>query len=427
MEGLDRERGCSRRIVPQRFARLPGWRAGAFSAEILGLRLSRSALTASAPRWDIFCVAVDNYGDIGVAWRLARQLAMEHGIETRFFVDDLATLTRLAPRIGTTKDEQFPAGVELRRWDGPQSNSAADPGDVVIEAFGCGLAAPYLAAMAARDRQPIWINLEYLSAEPWIEGCHALASRHATAPLIRYFFFPGVTAASGGLLRERDLFARRDRFRADPRAREALWRMLGIDTPGGETLVVSLFCYPNAPLPVLLDAWATGERPMLCTVPDGVASAALGHWPRGRAPRAGAQIVRGRLTLAIVPFVSQNDYDKLLWVCDVNFVRGEDSFVRAQWAAQPLVWNVYPQTESAHRLKLEAFLARYCTGLAADAATPLRALSLAWNGEGDAASAWEPFIAAREALSAHASRWAAERAGEADLASALVKFCSDRV
>jgi uncharacterized repeat protein (TIGR03837 family) len=384
-------------------------------------------MTGSAPRWDIFCVAVDNYGDVGVAWRLARQLAMEHGIETRFFVDDLATLARLAPGIDTAKDEQFAAGVEVRPWDGPRSNPAPDPGDVVIEAFGCGLPVSYLAAMTARDRQPVWINLEYLSAEPWIEGCHGLASRHATLPLTRHFFFPGFTAASGGLLRERDFFARRDRFRADPRAREALWRMLGIDTPTGETLVVSLFCYPNAALPALLDAWATGERPMLCTVTEGVASAALERWSGGSAPRAGAQIVRGRLTLASVPFVAQDDYDKLLWVCDISFVRGEDSFVRAQWAARPLVWHVYPQTENAHRLKLEAFLARYCAGLAADAATALRALSLAWNTEGDAASAWQPFIAAREALSAHAARWGAERAGEADLASALVKFCSDRV
>ena len=384
-------------------------------------------MTAAAPRWDIFSVAVDNYGDVGVAWRLARQLVTERGFGVRLFVDDLATLARLAPEIDSARDQQVVVGVEVHRWDGPRANSLADPDAVVIEAFGCGLPAAYLAAMAARARQPVWINLEYLSAEPWIEGCHGLASRHATLPLTRYFFFPGFSAASGGLLREHDLFARRDRFRADPRARTALWRTLGVAAPGAETLVVSLFCYANAVLPALLDAWAGGDRPLLCAVPEGVASAALERWTGGSAPRAGAQLVRGRLTLAIVPFVAQDDYDQLLWACDVNFVRGEDSFVRAQWAARPLVWHVYPQTEDAHRLKLEAFLARYCADLAADAATPLRRFALAWNGEGDSAAAWQPFIAARETFSAHAARWAAERAAEADLASALVKFCSDRV
>jgi uncharacterized repeat protein (TIGR03837 family) len=384
-------------------------------------------MTAAAPRWDIFCTAVDNYGDVGVAWRLARQLVTEHGFGVRLFVDDLPTLARLAPGIDSARDEQVAVRVEVHRWDGPPGNSPSDPGDVVIEAFGCGLPASYLGAMSARDRQPVWINLEYLSAEPWIEGCHGLASRHATLPLTRYFFFPGFTAASGGLLRERELFARRDRFRADPRAREALWRMLGVAAPAGESLAVSLFCYPNAVLPALLDAWARSQQPIFCAVPEGVASLALERWMGRSAPLAGEQLARGRLALAIVPFVAQDDYDKLLWACDVNFVRGEDSFVRAQWAARPLVWNVYPQTENAHRLKLDAFLARYCAGLAVDAATTLRGFALAWNGEGDAAATWQPFVAGREALSAHAERWAAERAGEADLASALSKFCMDRV
>jgi len=384
-------------------------------------------MTAAGPRWDIFCIAVDNYGDVGVAWRLARQLVTEHGFGARLFVDDLATLARLAPEIDPARDEQVAVDVEVHRWDGPSGNSPSDPRDVVIEAFGCGLPASYLGAMSMRDRQPAWINLEYLSAEPWTEGCHGLASRHAALPLTRYFFFPGFSAASGGLLRERDLFARRDRFRADPRACEALWRMLGVAAPAGETLAVSLFCYPDAALPALLDAWSTGEQPILCAVPEGVAGVALERWMGRSAPRAGAQLARGRLALAIVPFVAQDDYDKLLWACDVNFVRGEDSFVRAQWAARPLVWNVYPQTENAHRLKLEAFLARYSAGLAAEAATALRGFALAWNGEGDAAASWQAFIAARELLSAHAGRWAAARAAEADLASALAKFCMDRV
>src|SRR5207245_20314 len=97
-------------------------------------------------------------------------------------------------------------------------------------------------------------------------------------------------------------------------------------------------------------------RPLLCTVPQGVASVALDRWTGSAARQAGAQFSRGRLKLAIVPFVAQDDYDKLLWASDVNFVRGEDSFVRAQWAARPLVWHAYPQTENAQRLKLEAFL-----------------------------------------------------------------------
>ena len=170
-----------------------------------------------APRWDIFCTVVDNFGDVGIAWRLARQLAGEHAIAARLFVDDMPALARLAPEIDAAMSEQCARGVDVLRWSGAKVDLAAVSGEVVVEAFGCGLPPAYLAAMAARGRAPVWINLEYLSAESWIEGCHGLASRHPTLPLTRYFFFPGFTAQSGGLLRERDLFLRRDRFRADCR------------------------------------------------------------------------------------------------------------------------------------------------------------------------------------------------------------------
>jgi uncharacterized repeat protein (TIGR03837 family) len=339
----------------------------------------------------------------------------------------MRALARLAPEIDAATSEQRARGVDVRRWGGAQVDLAADPGDVVVEAFGCGLPPAYLGAMAARGRPPVWINLEYLSAESWIEGCQGLASRHPALPLTRYFFFPGVTAQSGGLLRERDLLLRRDRFRAAPGAREALWRMLGIAAPVPEVRIVSLFCYPNAPLPSLLDAWTESDPPILCLVPEGTANAMLERWTGGAGLRAGRRFGRGRLTLAAVPFVAQDDYDKLLWACDINFVRGEDSFVRAQWAARPLVWHVYPQTENAHRLKLDAFLARYGAALPPDPAAALRRLSIAWNGEGDAGAAWQQFAAALPALSTHAESWTSTLAVQSDLAEGLVKFCSDRV
>ena len=380
----------------------------------------------ASPRWDIFCAVVDNYGDVGVAWRLARQLAGEHAIAVRLFVDDMHALARLAPEIDAATSEQRARGVDVRRWVGARADLAAEPGDVVVEAFGCGLPPAYLGAMAARGRPPVWINLEYLSAESWIEGCHGLASRHATLPLTRYFFFPGFTAKSGGLLRERDLVARRDQFKGAPRAREALWAALGIAAPT-DALVVSLFCYPNAPLPSLLDAWAEGAQPLLCVVPEGTASAMLERWTGATGLRAGKHFGRGQLTLACVPFVAQDVYDKLLWASDVNFVRGEDSFVRAQWAARPLIWHVYPQTENAHRLKLDAFLARYGAALPMDPASASRSLSIAWNGEGDAGAVWEQFVAAHPALRTHAESWAAALTARSDLAEGLVKFCADRV
>jgi uncharacterized repeat protein (TIGR03837 family) len=373
-------------------------------------------------RWDIFCAVVDNYGDAGIAWRLARCLSAVYGVPVRLYVDALGTLACLVPGVDASRDRQRHCGVEIRAWRGPKVDlPGLRPGAVVIEAFGCGLPPSYLSAMAARDRAPVWINLEYLSAEAWIEDCHGLASRHPALPVTRYFFFPGFTPASGGLLRERDLLARRGRFCADARARATLWRRLGVAPPEG-ALVVSLFCYPDAPVDALLATWAHGEERIFCIVPDGVAQAQIERWTGGA--RA---LSRGSLTLARVPFVAQDDYDLILWTCGLNFVRGEDSFVRAQWAALPFVWQVYPQSEDAHRLKLAAFLERYTAGLKSEAAAAIVDVSRAWNGAGDVGPSWKRLLRFRATLEEHAGAWAAKLALQEDLASALVSFCRDRL
>jgi uncharacterized repeat protein (TIGR03837 family) len=378
-------------------------------------------------RWDIFCAVVDNYGDAGIAWRLARMLASEHGLPVRLYVDALPTLARLVPSIDPARDRQRVAGVEVCTWGGPRADLSAQPGAVVIEAFGCGLPDSYLQAMAGRNRPPVWINLEYLSAERWIEDCHGLASRHPTLPLTRHFFFPGFTPASGGLLRERDLLSWRDRFRADRASRATLWREIGVAEPVPESLLVSLFCYPNAPVSELLDTWMAGGTPIHCVVAQAVAESSLVRWAKGAVLRPGERLVRGALTLVGMPFVAQDDYDRVLWACELNFVRGEDSFVRAQWAARPLVWNVYPQSEDAHRLKLEAFLNRYCAGMPREIEPAFRAFSHAWNGDGDVRGTWPRFADARAASTRHAEAWAAALAHQRELASALAKFCLDRL
>ena len=394
----------------------------------------------SQSRWDIFCSVVDNYGDVGVAWRLARQLAAEHGLAVRLLVDDLRALSRIisgiAPGIELAQDKNVIHGVELRRWASAHNAAVTDDGadavaDVVIEAFGCGLPERYANAMARRARPPAWIVLEYLSAEPWVETHHGLPSPHPSLPLVRHFFFPGFTPTTGGLLRERGLFARRDAFRSDPAARAEFWRALGVAQASPAAIVVSLFCYPQAPLPALLDAWADGDDTLICIVPEGVAAGALDRWTEGKVPHAGQSLTRGRLVIAGIPFLAQDDYDRLLWACDFNFVRGEDSFVRAQWAARPFVWNAYPQAENAHALKQDAFLARFCDGLAPEPGAALRSFFRAWNDSGDGepniGTLWPALVGASSALEKHARTWAQALAVQTDLASALVKFVSDRV
>lgn len=370
-------------------------------------------------KWDIFCRVVDNYGDIGVSWRLAQQLRQEHGLTVRLWVDDLHSFAHLCPAVQPALIEQEVNGVTITDWSG---SMIATPAEVVLAAFGCELPAEYLARMAHAAAAPLWINLEYLSAEPWIEGCHALPSLHPRLPLTQYFFYPGFTARTGGLLRERTLLQERKNF--IELQQQKFWQQLGLPSSRAGELRVSMFCYPHAPLVPLLRCWAETAQPITCVLASGV--------PLPEDVLENASKISGSLRVLRIPFLSQSNYDRLLWSCDLNFVRGEDSFVRAQWAQKPLVWQIYPQQEAAHQVKLEAFLQRYLEGVSMPVAQAQRAFWRAWN-QTEAleapglASVWPDFVAGQEILRARAQMWAAELAQQNDLATQLVDFCRVRL
>ncbi len=383
-------------------------------------------MAARRERWDLFCRVVDNYGDVAVAWRLARCLAREQGKRVRLYLDDLTILARLRPEADPAQARQQLDGVEVVRWDesldAPGSVPEDGVADVVVETFGCETPAPYVLAMAAREPLPRWINLEYLSAEEWVEGSHRLPSPHPRlAPLTRHFFFPGFTARTGGLVRERDLLARRDAFQSDRGAQAAFWRGITGAVPPETAVKLSLFGYAGAPYEALLEAMVRHAGALWIAAPEGAASAAVAAWLNGR--KRGS---RGAVQAFTVPFVDQDRYDLLLWACDLNFVRGEDSFVRAQWAARPLVWQIYPTEDGAHWVKLGAFLARYTAGMDRSHAGCVTAMWEAWNRGEDVAAAWRRFDAGLAAVSAHAEAWAAGLAEQPDLASQLASF-SDKV
>lgn len=381
-------------------------------------------------RCDVFCNVVDNYGDIGVAWRLSRQLAREHGLQVRLWLDDPASLGKLRPEFDPARDMQTLQGVEIRRWSA--SWGTEEPGEIVIETFSCGLPEPYLQAMARQARGPVWINLDYLSAEDWVAGCHGLPSPHPRLPLRCDFFYPGFTPGTGGLLREADLIGGRDGFQASTEDQHAFWHSLGLESPQGDELRVSLFAYDNPGIGELLTAWRDETRKITCLVPEGLPLRQVAAWRQaGKAePLAlepGVHFECGPLCLHVLPFLAQDRYDRLLWACDLNFVRGEDSFVRAQWAARPMVWNIYPQDEGAHRVKLAAFLDRYCGDLTDPAAQAMRALHQAWNAGMDVGAAWSGFARQLPALRKHAGEWAEHLSRQGDLARNLVLFIKKKL
>lgn len=325
-------------------------------------------------RWDIFCQVIDNFGDIGVSWRLAADLA-GRGHQVRLWVDDPTALAWMAP--GALQGRWD--GISVRDWQqagDPATLSALEPAGAWIEAFGCRLPEPFLAHQLRQLQEPgrpAWINLEHLTAERYAERAHRLPSPVLHGPAkgcTKHFFYPGFTPASGGLLREPDLFARQAGFdRAHWLADAGIaWR--------GEQLV-SLFCYEPAALAELVARWQADAVPTRLLVTHGRAAAAMRSLalPANRAGSAG-HAGAGALAIDYLPPLSQRDFDHLLWACDLNLVRGEDSVVRALWAGKPFIWQIYPQHDDAHHAKLQAFLD------VLDAPATLRGAHAAWNGIG---------------------------------------------
>lgn len=387
---------------------------------MIPLHPSNCTVRNSPAHWDIFCSVIDNYGDIGVTWRLSRQLAVEYGIAVRLWVDDLQAFRNIRPEIDTTAATQHFNAVEIRHWTTPLPQ--IEPGDVVIEALACNLPDAFVQAMLEKSPQPVWINLEYLSAENWVAGVHGLPSPHPRLALTKYFFMPGYVPETGGLTREQGLYHSRESFQRDRHAQSRFWAGLGLPDKDPRHLRVSLFSYECASLPGLLTTCAQGTQAVDLMVPLGKAIPQITDWFSNRGIRINAPLIHGNLQVHLLPMLPQDDYDRLLWACDFNFVRGEDSFVRAQFAARPLIWQAYRQAEAAHLDKLEAFLDLYCADLAGADADLLRDTWRAWNKEEDMTPYWPALLAAMPELARHARAWATKLAKQTDLSANLVKF-----
>jgi uncharacterized repeat protein (TIGR03837 family) len=369
-------------------------------------------------RWDIFCQIVDNYGDAGVCWRLARALSRlssssVNNVECddsriRLFCDDLNVLNVIAH--GDAVGHGASLGIEVLPWSAAESPAVlASVGDVVVEAFACHLPKPYIEAMVQKTSQktspkpPIWINLEYLTAEAWADDMHLMPSPQNNG-LNKYFYFPGFTPKTGGVL-----LGDWDEVTSNslniPQSLSSAF-----ESCRPKSKKISVFHYKQAPLDNWLDsvnqaALAHGEMVDVFLCADQNVSAAT---------QTSFSLADSAVKLIQLPFIPQEDYDYLLSVCDINLVRGEDSFVRAQWASKPFIWDIYPQSDLAHEVKLNAFLERYFEGVSAE----FRAIGISAMKWGPA-SDWWPHLST---WTSHSEAWRQKLMGLGHLEGKILDF-----
>ncbi len=360
-------------------------------------------------QWDIFCKVIDNFGDIGVCWRLSADLAAR-GEQVRLWVDDASALSWMAPA-GT-------AGVEVLPWSQSVDSTAVaallakQSGDVLIEAFGCDIPPEFLALWVAQPAQSqsarCWLNLEYLSAESYVERCHAMPSLVSHGPAAgwtKWFFYPGFTSQTGGLLREPGLLQRKTDVDVEDEPHRTQ-----------PPLRVSLFCYEAPALAALLAEWShhglAGQPVELLVTAGRTAQTVKAELSQWQSEKENAEPKLLKITW--LPWLSQTEFDHLLWRCDLNFVRGEDSVLRALWAGKPFVWSIYPQDDGAHLPKLAAFLQQL------DAPDSLKAFHLAWNAAGEKLCA--PSAADLAEWRQHAEAARTALLNQEDMTSRLLQF-----
>ncbi len=344
---------------------------------------------AKLEKWDIFCNVVDNFGDIGVCWRLACNLAAR-GKAVRLWVDDVSPLAWMAP-------SGYPNVEVIDCSDGTAIRPQTALGDVLIDTFDCEFAINLIAAQAINTpakvkngtilehlpaARPVWLNLEYLTAESFAERAHTLPYVHhsgAAQGWTQRYFYPGFNERTGGLLREADLFERQKAFdRATWLARLTFEvsdysAIKPLNSALSSSRLISLFCYEPAALESVIDQLAASKTPTCLLVTAGRATTAVKALLEDKKRLQPAYLLPEQLLILYLPQLTQTDFDHLLWSCDLNFVRGEDSLVRAIWAAKPFIWQIYPQHDGAHHAKLDAFLAIM------DAPASLKTAHIAWN------------------------------------------------
>ncbi len=369
--------------------------------------------------WHLFCRVIDNYGDIGVSWRLATQLQAQFarrragaGAQITLIVDDLTAWRALVgetPSSDISTPDTSVTGIQVIPWQEP----FPPPADCVIETFGCALPEAYRAQMPTRTRH--WFILDYLSAEAWVPGCHGLASPQSNGLSARYIY-PSILPETGGLLREDWLEPEHSAFQTQHAAWRARWH---IPEPQGEAHF--LFGYEQAALGAWIHDWATQPQPRTLYFAAGRLLADARRQLNLRLIEGVAESV-GSLTLVALPFIPQREFDRLLWNNRFNIVRGEDSLTRALWAGNPLIWHIYPTEDGAHWGKLDALLNAVGHGL--DAA-PFRAwqqINHDWNAQTYHADHWRAFEQALPALRPHFAQLPEKLHALPELSNTIIKY-----
>ena len=355
----------------------------------------------------LICKVIDFFGDSGVAWRIAKQLQVDFNIEVHLLVDDLMTTQRLIPSLDISLKKQTIDGICIYHGDfSEDSKSLPSPPAFVFNLFNIDLPHAYKALIQSGKSK--YIAIEYLSAEPWVDNFHLKPSIDPESGLIKTFFYPGFTNQTGGLIREKDLLLRREAF--TQARRDKIIKSFGGNP---DFYSISLFYYPTQKIETFLGVMDIMKKPIQFFIPQYLLDLLK------------AKKNYQHLHIIPYPFLSHDDFDDLLWSCNLNFVRGEDSWIRALWAGKPFIWQPYVQENNIHLIKLKAFLRSYCEDCEQELSETLIKMHNDWSNNKFSEALWRDFFKSQASLESFALKRSYHYSKEPSFVESLVDYCSE--
>ena len=282
---------------------------------------------------DIFCEVIDNYGDVGVAYRLAREFKRIYpNKQLRFIISKTEELDLI-------KKAEDITIIAYKNIDKIET-----PADLVIETFACNIPETYMNK--ALKTSKLIINLEYFSSENWVDDFH-LQESFLGGNLKKYFFIPGLSEKSGGIILDKEFLDRKNKVQEN---KEYYLKQFNINE--NYDLIISVFSYEKNFDNFLETLQKLDKKVLLLLLSEKTQKNFIKYFDNND--------YYDKIKAVKLPFFTYDKYEELLALCDINLVRGEDSFVRALLLAKPFLWHIYPQDENAHIIKLESFLEKYC-------------------------------------------------------------------
>jgi uncharacterized repeat protein (TIGR03837 family) len=285
---------------------------------------------------DIFCDIIDNYGDIGVVYRLSKELSKK-GYNVRIFSNKFSEIEKIIKNFSAKKNFQKLNNIEFINLDEPLQVSYT--ANIIIESFGCNIPDEYIDKLDEKTK--LIINLEYLTAESWVEDFHLKESFSPKSFIKKYFYMPSFTLNSGGIILDNEYLQKVNSIKKDKEyIFNSFYKNLGLKY-NSEIFYINIFTY-NWNFKNFLNYLIETNKKYCIFILDNRFD--------------GKFILNDKISINYLSYMPQEDFDTWLNISDFNFVRGEESFVRATLSEIPFVWNIYPQENDVHFNKLNAFM-----------------------------------------------------------------------